>query len=139
LVGAFKDDAVESLRAVASDNVRFTGWVDEETLRQYYERASVYVQASLHEGFGLSVAEAMLAGCIPVVTRAGALPEVVGDCGVVLESNQPQAIADAVTKALDFPQDARARARQRVLDNFSLEKRRRALESSLARAASPDT
>ena len=53
-------------------------------------RLRVYVQASLHEGFGMSLAEAMLAGAVPVVTAAGALPEVVGDTGVVIAEANAQ-------------------------------------------------
>src|SRR5258705_5630296 len=82
LAGAWKDNAIEYLRSIATPNVTFTGWLSDEALWDYYLKAAVYVQASLHEGFGLSVAEAMLAGCIPAVTRAGALPEVTGDFGV---------------------------------------------------------
>ena len=55
----------------APPNVTLTGWVEEDELDALYRRAAVYVQASRHEGFGLSVAEAMLAGDIPVVTARG--------------------------------------------------------------------
>jgi glycosyltransferase involved in cell wall biosynthesis len=65
LAGAWKDDAVEYLRTISSPNVAFTGWVDDKTLLDYYRSASVYVQASAHEGFGLAVAEAMLADASP--------------------------------------------------------------------------
>ena len=75
----------------------------------------------------MTVAEAMLAGCIPVVTSAGALPEVVGDTGVVVESPDPAAVAAGVNEALGLPEDARSRARERVLDRFPLEVRRRGL------------
>ena len=77
LIGKWYDDGIEELRRVASDNVEFAGFVSDEHLLGLYQRASVYVQASLHEGFGMSVAEAMVGGCIPVVTRVGSLPEVV--------------------------------------------------------------
>jgi len=128
LVGAWKDDAIDYLRRIATPNVSFTGRVDEKTLLDYYRRASVYVQASAHEGFGMSVAEAMLAGCIPVVTRAGALPEVVGEAGLYTRSQDPALLAQAIREALNEPDAARGRARQRILECFPLSKRQEAIE-----------
>ena len=58
------------------------------------------MQASRHEGFGLAVAEAMLAGCVPVVMNVTAMPEVVGDAGVLIESQRPEEVADGVRRAL---------------------------------------
>ncbi len=123
VIGAWKDDAIDRLRSIATPNVEFTGWVDDATLLDYTLRASVYVQASRHEGFGMAVAEAMLAGCIPVVTRAGALPEVAGDCGVYSESTEPPQLARAIQSALAMPEAAREQARQRVLDRFPVSQR----------------
>ena len=91
--------------------LELTGWVDDDELARWYRRASVYVQPSRHEGFGLSVAEAMLAGCIPVYTRAGALPEVVGETGVAIDSAAPEDIAAGVREALEAGPEARAAAR----------------------------
>ena len=120
VAGKWMDGSVEALRAVAPGNVTLTGWLEREELDALYRRASVYVQASRHEGFGLSVAEAMLAGCIPVVSSAGALPEVVGDAGVVLDTVAPVpgAIADAIRRGLGADGGARERARRRILDCF---------------------
>jgi glycosyltransferase involved in cell wall biosynthesis len=128
LVGNWKDDAIAHLRSISPPNVVFTGWLSDEELLDYYRKASVYVQASLHEGFGLSVAEAMLAGCVPVVTRAGSLPEVTGDCGIFVDTPEPAAIAQAIQKALDYPEAERARIRQRILDEFPMEVRGQLLE-----------
>jgi glycosyltransferase involved in cell wall biosynthesis len=82
----------------------------------------VYVQPSRHEGFGLSVAEAMLAGCVPVVSAAGALPEVVGDAGIVLATEAPGArdVAEGIRRGLSSDDSARERARRRVLERFPL-------------------
>jgi len=129
LAGKWKDDSVEHLRSIAGPNVTFTGRLSDEALNDYYRQASVYVQASRHEGFGLSVAEAMLAGCIPVVTRAGALPEVTGDAGVFVDSPEPAALAQAIAQALTFPESERGAVRQRILDCFPIEKRGQLLES----------
>jgi glycosyltransferase involved in cell wall biosynthesis len=128
LAGAWQDNAVDHLRAIATPNVTLTGWLSDEALGDYYRLASVYVQPSLHEGFGLSVAEAMLAGCIPVVSRAGSLPEVTGDSGIFFDTPAPAAIAKAIAEALAYPDEARAPIRQRILDQFPLEKRGQLLE-----------
>ena len=82
----------------------------------------------------MSVAEAMLAGCIPVVTAAGALPEVVGDLGVVIEAATPEAVAAGVERALELGVGVRARARERVLTEFPLESRRVGIQRVVAEA-----
>ena len=129
LAGRWDDHAADELRDGASANVTLTGWVEQEVLNEHIKRASVYVQASTHEGFGMSVAEAMLAGCIPVTTRAGALPEVVGDVGVQVDEPTTAQLAPAIEQALAMDESARERARQRVLEHFSLEVRRRGLHT----------
>ena len=133
LVGKWYDDSIEELRRLAPANVEFAGFVPDERLFGLYRRASVYVQASLHEGFGMSVAEAMMAGCVPVVTRAGALPEVVGDAGIYADSNAPGDIASAVRRALAADGNLRRRARDRVMKKFPLERRREELHALVGR------
>jgi glycosyltransferase involved in cell wall biosynthesis len=123
LVGAWKDDAIDHLRAIATPNVSFTGRVADAALLAHFREASVYVQASLHEGFGLSLAEAMLAGCVPVVTRAGALPEVVADTGIYLDSNAPEAVAAGIRAGLQADFSRRCHAREHILRSFPLAKR----------------
>jgi glycosyltransferase involved in cell wall biosynthesis len=125
VAGKWTDDSVEELRAAGGDNVTLTGWVEDGELESLYRRAAVYVQPSRHEGFGLSVIEAMLAGDIPVVSSAGALPEVVGDEGVVIDSAAPGAeeVADGVRRGLALGDDVRERARRRVIERFPLSAR----------------
>lgn len=124
LAGGWADDAIETLRSVAAPNVSFSGYLADEELDALFRRAAVYVQASRHEGFGLSVAEAMLARCVPVVTDAGALVEVVGDTGVVIPSPDPEHIAEGIREALERGPEAGERARARVLAEFTYEMRR---------------
>jgi glycosyltransferase involved in cell wall biosynthesis len=126
--GGFNDDeAIAELRAVAGKNVEYTGWLSDAELHALYRRAAVYVQASLHEGFGLAVAEAMLAGCVPVVMDVTAMPEVVGDAGVLIDSQEPAAVADGIRRALELGPDARGRARERILTEFPMARRREGL------------
>ena len=132
-VGRWHDDAIEELRALAGPNVEFTGWVSDDELQDLYRRASVYVQASRHEGFGLAVAEAMLAGCVPVVMDVTAMPEVVGDAGVLIDSQDADRVAEGIRRALDLGPDAGARARERILTQFPMSGRRDGLLAVIGR------
>jgi glycosyltransferase involved in cell wall biosynthesis len=138
LAGRWLDDAIADLRAAAPPNVEFTGWLSEDALLDLYRSAAVYVQASRHEGFGLAVAEAMLAGCIPVVVNVTAMPEVVGDAGILIESQRPGEVADGVRCALEAGPDAARSARERILTAFPMESRGegilRVVEEALGRA-----
>lgn len=125
LVGRHVDDAVEELRQDASPNVEFPGYVSDEQLTDILGRSRVYVQVSYNEGFGLSLAEAMAAGCVPVATRAGAIPEVVGEVGFYVPFGDSQATALAVSDAVASGREGAARTR--IAENFPLDRRRRAL------------
>jgi glycosyltransferase involved in cell wall biosynthesis len=124
LAGRWWDETGQRLEADAPPNVTLTGYLEDAELDAWFRRAAVYVQASAHEGFGLSLAEAMLAGGVPVVTPAGALPEVVGDVGVTIPEATPESIAAGVRKALELGPEEGARARARVLEHFTYEARR---------------
>ena len=125
LVGAYEDDTINYLKSIATSNVSFTGWVSQEELLEYMQKAKVYVQVSAHEGFGLSLAEAMLCECVPVVTDRGAIPEVVGDTGYYVPFGDPVATADAVNKSLKS--DFGKKARDRIKIRYPLEKREKEL------------
>ena len=126
-VGKWLDEAADELRAGAAGNVDFTGFLSDQQLLDWYRRAGAYVQVSRHEGFGLAVAEAMLGGCVPVVMDVTAMPEVVGDAGVLVSSQDPDEVAEGIRRALDADQTARARARERILTAFPMSNRREGL------------
>jgi glycosyltransferase involved in cell wall biosynthesis len=129
--GPVLDDSIKELYRAASTNVEFLGRLSDEDLEALYDRASVYVQASLHEGFGMSVAEAMAAGCIPVVSRHGSLPEVVGDTGVLLSDTTADGVVQGIARALDATDAARFNAQKRVRKLFSLDQREHKLRKVL--------
>lgn len=125
VAGKIVGDAGAELERIAASNVQLTGWLQDDELGALLRHARVYVQASRHEGFGVSVAEAMLAGCVPVITRAGALPEVVGNTGVLLDDARPQAVALGVREALHL--GTAEAARRRVRERFNVAQRRAGL------------
>ena len=80
--------------------VRLLGHVDDDLLPGLYAGAEAFVLPSLYEGYGLTVLEAMACGTPVVASDRGALPEVVGAAGILVDPEDPRAIAAAVERAL---------------------------------------
>lgn len=127
LIGKHLDNSLEYLKSVAPSNVKFTGFVSDEELLMWYQKAKVYCQLSIYESFGMSLAEAMACECVPVVTNNAALPEVVGDTGFYVLCDDAKATAEAVENALSS--DNGRAARKRIESNFPLGKREKELVS----------
>jgi glycosyltransferase involved in cell wall biosynthesis len=95
------------------------GEVTRDEKRRLFSSAWTYLQPSLAEGFGLAMAEAMAAGTVPVCSGCGALPEVVGRAGVIVENATAQSVADAIVHLIrDDAERGRlsAAARERARD-----------------------
>lgn len=94
-------DLVERLGL--GERLRFVSGLTDAELAALFASATVAVTPSLYEGFGLPAAEAMACGAPVVVTDGGALPEVVGEAGVVVPAGDAPALADALAALLDDP------------------------------------
>ena len=125
LIGKFNDNSIEYLKEIAGSNVKFTGYVSDEKLLHYYQKAKVYCQLSTQESFGVALAEAMSCCCVPVVTKKYSLPEVVGDTGFYVPYDAPKATAEVIRKALKS--DKGRKAGERIKKYFSLEAREKCL------------
>lgn len=102
--------------------VRFEQGVDAQRLVELYAEAEVACVPSLYEGFSLPAIEAMACRVPLVATRAGALPEVVGDAGVLVPPRDAGALATAIGSLLrDKSQRVAlgAAGRRRVLNHFT--------------------
>lgn len=87
-------------RPLVREGVLSLGRVDEEELRNLYATARAVCVASLHEGFGLPVLEAMALGTPVVASRSGALPEAGGDVALYAEPGDPVSFAAALETLL---------------------------------------
>jgi glycosyltransferase involved in cell wall biosynthesis len=101
------------------DAVSFRGLVSDGELVAAMAAADVLVVTSVHEGFGVPVIEAMTHGLPVVANRAGALPQVVGDGGVLVDAADPWALSGAIRDILGDPE---AQARLRVAARLQLER-----------------
>ena len=106
-----------------AEAVSFRGAVDQPF--RHWGGARIYVQPSRREGFGLAAAEAMASGLPVVASRVGGLLEVVGDAGVLVTPEDPQALADAVAALLDDPDRAvhlAAAGRERAAATYTVDR-----------------
>ena len=79
----------------------FEGHASDAAVAEAYATADVLVVASEHEGFCVPVVEAMAAGLPVVAFEQGAVPEVLGDAGVLITSRDPYEVADRIADLLD--------------------------------------
>lgn len=126
-IGKWHDQSGQELLKNLPPNAELKGFVNDQVLEQAYAEARYYIQPSLHEGFGLSVIEAMQKGCYPIVGAYGALPEVVGDFGLVLKDLKPESIAQSIQDLDLTTLPAPQTLNHYVNDRFNLENRKRGL------------
>jgi len=77
------------------NNISYLGKPDKLSLIQIYNAANILIAPSLHEGFGITLLEAMACGTPVITSKVSAMPEVVGDAGILVEPLDYQSIADA--------------------------------------------
>jgi glycosyltransferase involved in cell wall biosynthesis len=84
--------------------VIFTGFIDDETLRLLYNRATLFAYPSLYEGFGLPLLEAMACGCPVVASNATAIPQTAGDAAILVDPTSVAALAAAMGRVVGDPE-----------------------------------
>ncbi len=109
----------------------YQSFCSTEVLNKYYNRAKVFVQTSITEGMPNSLSEAMLLECIPVGSNVNGIPDAIGNTGVVITKRSPEDLERGIHKAMQM--DTATQARERVIQNFSFEKREQQIYSSIER------
>jgi glycosyltransferase involved in cell wall biosynthesis len=99
---------------------------EQKHVRPFLDNARLFVLSSTSEGLPVSLIEALAAGLPSVVTRVGAMPEVVetAGCGVAVAPSDPQALANAIVALVNAPGRCRemgAAARRHYLERFTLD------------------
>lgn len=84
------------------ENVRFLGYVPDNMLPNLYSSSDVFILPSITaESFGITLLEAMASGKPVIGSSVGGIPEVIGDCGLIVEPGNPKKLSDAVITLLD--------------------------------------
>jgi mannosyltransferase len=124
---AFANDLTKRIAdAGLASRIIITGELAIEEVQRWYRRLTIYAFTSRNEGFGLTLIEAMAAGAALVASRAGAAELVVEEnvTGKLTPPGDAEALAAALDPLMRDPAAAAAmgaRARQRVLEKFSLD------------------
>jgi len=122
------DLMLHSRRLGISDITEFRGYLDDPDdtkLPLVYSGADIFVLPSFREGFGFVLVEAMASGLPVIATAISAIPEVVGDAGLLVPPGDPGALAEALRKLILDPAkrvELGRRGRQRVEDVFAWDK-----------------
>lgn len=97
--------------------VQFTKYIPDEDLCPLINGATAFVFPSIYEGFGMPPLEAMACGVPVVCSKEASLPEVVGDCAVMIDAYDPQSIADGMYRIYSdkaLAEELRVRGLQRA-------------------------
>jgi len=113
-------------------NVTIIPPMDNAKLPEVMNRHEFYLQLSLSEGFPNALSEAMLCGCIPVVSDVASMPGIIHDSGFVLKKRDPELLAELLREAQRADKnELRMRARKRIAEHYPLQKREMQLLSLL--------
>ncbi|MGE3880113.1 MAG: glycosyltransferase family 4 protein [Planctomycetota bacterium] len=123
-------DYLEHLKRLAAplgSSVTFTGPAAQTDLPALYANATIVVQPSLYESFGMPILEAMASSRTVIATRAGGMQDLVNDGvdGILVESGSASSLAAAMVRLLDEPglrESLALEGRRRVAEQFDWSK-----------------
>jgi len=105
-----------------TEAVSFRNQIETSELIRLYRSATLVAVPSTYEGFGIPAAEAMACGAPLVSTTAGALPEVVGDAGILIPPADSSALTAAIAQLMESPakrSEYSILGRKRILEKFN--------------------
>jgi glycosyltransferase involved in cell wall biosynthesis len=93
----------EVLASPVASDIMLTGYFPHQNLPELYSSADACIFPSSAEGVGIPVLEAMACGIPVACARAGALPEIAGDCALYFDQTNPEEIAEVIGKLVKTP------------------------------------
>lgn len=119
-----RDKQIDNLVSRAPDRIRFTGFISDEKLKQYYAHAELMVFPSLYEGFGYPPLEAMACGSPVIASNAASIPEICEDAAEYFEPMDTNELTYKIEKVLfdnelkkELVQRGKKQARKFTIEN----------------------
>ncbi|MBI4945107.1 MAG: glycosyltransferase family 4 protein [Bacteroidetes bacterium] len=113
---------------IRSKNVRLLPAMKHEELIKFYSQSEFYLQLSMSEGFPNALCEAMLCECIPIVSNVGAMPDIIGNTGFVLQTKEIKKLEDLIKAALHSNNNFLSeKAREKIIEHYQESKREKNL------------
>ena len=116
-------------------NVTFLGFISSEELLKYYNLSEYYLQLSTFEGFGCSLSEAILCGCIPIGSNANAIPEIIGNSKLILKRKNINYLTELINLLIKNPltEIEKDNLIENIRNKYSLSKRLKLLKDQLVK------
>jgi len=114
-------------------NIKFLGKLSPEDLKKQYHSHKFYLQLSSWEGFGLSLCEAMLCGCIPIGSNTNEIPKIISRHGYIINEKSITALEKAIYKAMTSKEfETLSNEKTKYINlNYSLSKREKKFINTL--------
>jgi glycosyltransferase involved in cell wall biosynthesis len=123
LIG-LNEEFCSKLAALNLKNIELHNIVSYDKLIEEYSKAKVFAQISMFEGMPSTICEAMMCECIPVGSDVNGIPNIIGNTGILVHKKSSEEVIKSLYEALALGDENGKKARQRIIENFSLEKRK---------------
>ena len=94
------DALIKKKKSLKLKNVEFVGFIPEKKLNNFYNSLDLFIVPTIYDGFSLPGLEAMACGCPIISSNTSALPEVVGNAGILVNPLDPKEISKAIQKLI---------------------------------------
>jgi glycosyltransferase involved in cell wall biosynthesis len=120
-----------------SKNIHLLDTIPNDELPNFLATKEYYLQLSLSEGFPNALCEAMLCGCIPIVSNVGAMPMIVEGIGGILQTKSVSKLRDILNEYLTKNSQEKKmlseKSRQRICEKYTLKNRQSKLLKLISR------
>ncbi len=119
-------------------NVILVDKIPNNELNEFLQSKEFYLQLSMSEGFPNALCEAMLSGCIPIVSNVGAMPKIVKETGYILPKKDINLLDTIIKETIAFDSEMKMalseKSHNRIKNNFTYSSRKEKILNTIKKA-----